>query len=107
KKSTSALGKRGAFRCNPRIVTAISLLVSLPTEAASAVTYRRMGHVHHRALLVALFMGAGSVGGVLLGAAALPAVDKHTLKGILGAVLLLATVCLATPGFVRPSRRRP
>lgn len=75
-----------------------SLLVSIPTVAAGAVTYRRLGHVPNRALVLAGFMGAGSVAGVLVGAALLPHVDTHTLKGILGATLLVATAGLLVPG---------
>ena len=44
-------------------------------------------------------MAAGSLAGVFLGTSLLPFVDKHLLKGLLGAVLLLATVCLALPVF--------
>lgn len=75
----------------------ISLVVSIPTVAASAVAYRSLGHIPNRVLAVACIMGAGSLIGVLIGAALLPYVDKHALKGILGAILLLATACLMLP----------
>ena len=75
----------------------VSLIVSIPTVAASAVAYRRMGHIPNRVLAVAAVMGAGSLIGVLIGAALLPYVDKHVLKGILGAILLLATAALTLP----------
>lgn len=75
----------------------ISLIVSIPTVAASAIAYRRLGHIPNRVLAVAAIMGAGSLIGVLIGAAMLPYVDKHVLKGILGAILLLATACLLVP----------
>jgi uncharacterized protein len=75
----------------------VSLLVSIPTVAASAAAYRRMGHIPNRVLAVAAIMAAGSLIGVLIGAALLPYVDKHVLKGILGAILLLATACLMLP----------
>ena len=39
-------------------------------------------------------MGVGSLIGVLIGASLLPVVDKHTIKGLLGVILLLATVSL-------------
>jgi uncharacterized membrane protein YfcA len=77
----------------------ISLLASIPTVGAGALTYHRMGHIPNRAVVVALFMAAGSLVGVLLGTSLLPFVDKHLLKGLLGAVLLLATACLALPVF--------
>lgn len=82
----------------------LSLIVSIPTVAASAVAYRSMGHIPNRVLAVAAIMGAGSLIGVLIGAAMLPYVDKHALKAILGAILLLATVGLLLPGLRSPTR---
>ena len=82
----------------------LSLIVSIPTVAASAVAYRSMGHIPNRVLAVAAIMGAGSLIGVLIGAALLPYLDKHVLKGILGAILLLATVCLLVP-WIRFGKR--
>jgi uncharacterized membrane protein YfcA len=79
----------------------VSLLVSVPTVASGAVAYRRLGHVPNRVLLVAVLMGIGSLLGVLVGAALLPFVDRHTLKGLLGIILLLATVCLTLPGIFK------
>jgi uncharacterized protein len=75
----------------------LSLVVSIPTVAASAAAYRRLGHIPNQVLGVACIMGAGSLIGVLFGAALLPYVDKHVLKGILGAILLFATACLMLP----------
>jgi uncharacterized membrane protein YfcA len=83
----------------------MSLLASIPTVAAGAVAYRRMGHVPNRALVVAVVMAAGSLLGVVAGTSLLPFVDKHLLKGVLGAVLLLATVCLALPALLANRRR--
>jgi uncharacterized membrane protein YfcA len=48
-------------------------------------------------LSLALLMGAGSLLGVLAGAALLPLVDRHTVKGLLGLILLLATIGLIVP----------
>ena len=79
----------------------ISLIASIPTVAAGAVTYRRLGHIPNRVLVLSLFMGAGSVVGVLVGASLLSLVDKHTVKALLGAILLLATACLTVPGLFR------
>lgn len=73
----------------------ISLLVSIPTVAAGALSYRRLGHLPYGALVVAITMGLGSLIGVLIGASLLAVVDKHTIKGLLGVILLLATVSLA------------
>jgi uncharacterized protein len=73
----------------------ISLLVSIPTVAAGALTYRRLGHVPNRVLLIAIVMAGGSLAGVVIGTSFLPSVNKHVLKGILGIILLLATAALA------------
>jgi uncharacterized membrane protein YfcA len=78
----------------------ISLLVSVPTVAMGAVTYRRLGHTPNQALLIAVLIGIGSLLGVLGGVAALPFVDKHTLKGLLGVILLLATLFLMLPSVI-------
>ncbi len=75
----------------------ISLLASIPTVAAGALTYRRLGHIPNRVLALALLMGMGSLLGVLGGAALLPLVDRHTIKALLGGILLLATACLTLP----------
>jgi uncharacterized membrane protein YfcA len=40
-------------------------------------------------------MGVASAAGVLIGAALLPYADRDVIKGVLGVVLLLATVRLA------------
>lgn len=79
----------------------LSLLVSIPTVAAGAVTYRHQGHMPNSVLRIALLMGAGSTIGVFCGVVLLPLVDKHTIKGLLGAILMLATVRLAATD-VRP-----
>ncbi len=79
----------------------ISLMASIPTVAAGAWTYRRLGHIPNRVLVLSLLMGAGSIIGVFAGASLLPLVDKHTVKALLGAVLLLATACLTVPGLFR------
>jgi uncharacterized membrane protein YfcA len=75
----------------------ISLIASIPTVAAGAVAYRRLGHMPNRVLALSLLMGAGSIIGVLIGAAMLPLVDRHTLKALLGLILLTATACLMLP----------
>ena len=70
-------------------------MVSIPTVAAGALTYRRLGHVPNRVLLIAIVMAGGSLVGVLIGTSLLPLVNKHVLKGILGLILLLAAAALA------------
>lgn len=77
----------------------ISLLASVPTVAAGAVTYRHLGHIPNRVFIIAVLMGVGSIAGVLIGASLLPLVDRHTVKGLLGVILLLATACLTLPGL--------
>ena len=75
----------------------ISLLVSIPTVAASAVSYYQFGHIPKDVLHISILMGIASVLGVLAGAAAVPYVNQHTLKGLLGLILILATVRLTAP----------
>lgn len=87
----------------------LSLLASIPTVAAGAVTYRRLGHLPDEAVRLALVMGAGSLAGVLAGTALLPAVDPHLIKGLLGLVLLLAAAGLGSSRVFLRGRdgRRP
>lgn len=77
----------------------ISLAASVPTVAAGAFTYRSQGHLPRQAAFLAWIMGLGSLGGVLIGTTLLPLMDKHILKGVLGSILLIATVALAWPDF--------
>jgi hypothetical protein len=60
---------------------------SFHSVAADALTYRRLGHMPNRVLLLAIVMAGGSLVGVLIGTSLLPLVNKH--------VLLLATAALA------------
>ena len=87
-----------------KLAGTLSLMVSIPTVAAGAVTYRRLGHLPGRVFQLALTMGAGSLIGVLVGASLLPSVDRHTVKGLLGLVLLLATIGMTVRGssWLRP-----
>jgi uncharacterized membrane protein YfcA len=75
----------------------ISLMVSIPTVAAGAGAYRKLGHIPNEVLLIAVLMAVGSIIGVFLGVSFLPYTDKHILKGVLGIILLLATVGVALP----------
>jgi len=72
----------------------LSLAVSVPTVAAGAFTDRRIGGILDTVMRVALIMAAGSTAGVLVGAALVPYADRHTIKAVLGVILLLATVRL-------------
>ena len=75
---------------------------------AGAFTYLKLGHVPTRVMVLSFLMGAGSIIGVMIGAALLPLVDKHTLKALLGAILLVATCCLTLPSlFDRRNRGDP
>jgi uncharacterized membrane protein YfcA len=85
----------------------VSLLVSIPTVAAAAWTYRRQGHIPNHVLAVAVVTGLGSIVGVLIGAALLPYVDTHALKALLGVVLLAATACLVLPWIGERRSSRP
>lgn len=82
----------------------LSLAVSVPTVAAGAVTDRRLGHIPNAVLRVAILMGIGSMVGVLMGAALLPYIDRDATKGLLGLILLSATVRLSAG--VEPAEAR-
>jgi uncharacterized membrane protein YfcA len=72
----------------------LSLMISIPTVVAAAITDRRLGGIPNSVLPVALLMGVASAAGVLVGAAWVPYADRDLIKGSLGIVLLLATVRL-------------
>ena len=72
----------------------VSLLVSTFTVGAGGAAYRKLGELPNRYLPTALILAAGSAVGVLIGVSLLSRVDSHSLKGILGGVLLLAAVAL-------------
>jgi uncharacterized membrane protein YfcA len=72
----------------------LSLMVSIPTVAAGAVTDRIMGRIPNVMVMAAVLMGVASAAGVLVGAALLPYAHPHVIKGLLGVILLLATVRL-------------
>jgi uncharacterized protein len=88
------------FAMPVKLAGTISLIASIPTVAAGAITYRRLGHIPNRVLTLSMLMAAGSILGVLIGASLLPLVDEHMLKALLGLILLVATVCLTLPDLV-------
>ena len=88
------------FAMPVKVAGTVSLIASIPTVAAGALTYRKLGHIPNRVLWLSLLMGAGSLIGVLIGAALLPLVEKHTIKTLLGFILLAATACLMLPGLI-------
>jgi uncharacterized membrane protein YfcA len=73
----------------------LSLAVSIPTVAAGAFTDHRLGGISRSAMRIAVLMGIASAIGVLAGAALVPYASREVIKGVLGVVLLLATVRLA------------
>lgn len=87
------------FALPMKVAGTVSLIASIPTVAAGAFTYRTLGHIPRRVLLLSLVMGAGSLLGVLAGAWLLPYVDKHTLKALLGVILLVATAFTIFPSI--------
>jgi uncharacterized membrane protein YfcA len=87
------------FALPVKVAGTVSLIASIPTVAAGAMTYRKLGHLPGRVLALSLVMGGGSVVGVLVGAAMLPLVDQHTIKALLGVILLVATAYLTLPGL--------
>ena len=74
----------------------LSLLVSIPTLAGAAITDRRIGHLPNSALAPSLVMGVASILGVLIGAAFIASINTETTKGLLGLILILATIRMAT-----------
>jgi len=84
----------------------LSLLVSIPTVAGAAVTDRRVGHLPNAVLALALIMAVSSIVGVLVGAAFVAVISQEATKAVLGVILILATVRMATTKFepVVPSK---
>ena len=78
----------------------LQITSGIPTVAAGALTYRKLGHIPNRVLWLSILMGVGSLIGVLIGAALLPLVDKHAIKALLGVILLVATACLMLPYLI-------
>jgi uncharacterized membrane protein YfcA len=70
----------------------LSLAVSVPTVASGAIADHRLGGIPNSVVRVAIVMGLASALGVIVGAALVPYADRHTIKAVLGVVLLLATV---------------
>jgi uncharacterized membrane protein YfcA len=87
------------FAMPVKVAGTVSLIASIPTVAAGATAYRRLGHLPNRVAVLSVLMGVGSLIGVLVGASLLPYVNKHTLKALLGVILLAATACLTLPGL--------
>jgi len=73
----------------------ISLMVSVPTLAAGALTDRRTGGLSNNALGAAVLMGLASAVGVLVGTALLPYANRDIIKAVLGVVLLVSSLHLA------------
>src|SRR5207244_2432327 len=82
-----------------KVAGTVSLVASITTVVAGAFAYRQLGYIPNRLLVLSVIMGAGSLIGVLVGTSFLPLVDKHTLKAILGGILLTATACITLPGL--------
>jgi len=74
----------------------LSLLVSIPTVAGAAVTDRRIGHLPNAVIAPALILAASSIVGVLVGAAFVTSISQEAMKGVLGLILILATVRMST-----------
>jgi len=68
----------------------LSLIVSLPTLVAGVLTDRRLGALPNAVLAIGVVMGLASAVGVLFGAALIPYANRETIKGVLGAILVLA-----------------
>lgn len=74
----------------------LSLLVSIPTVAGAAATDRRIGHLPNTVLAPALILAVASIVGVLVGASFVATISQQATKGVLGVILILATVRMAT-----------
>jgi uncharacterized membrane protein YfcA len=85
----------------------LSLMASIPTVATGAITDRRIGHLPNSALWSALVMAGGSIVGVFIGASFVATVDAAMLKGILGAILILATVRMLTAAETSATPKAP
>ncbi len=77
------------------IAGTFSLAVSMPTVAAGVVSDWHLARPPGWALRIAVAMGLASVVGVMAGAALVPLVDRRALKGLLGLILIAATIRLA------------
>lgn len=73
-----------------------SLLVSIPTVASGFIKHYNLGHINKDAGVIAIIMSAGSVIGAFLGASFASVAEKDVLKVLLGLILVLATVRMAT-----------
>lgn len=72
----------------------LSLVASIPTVVSGAIVYRQAGHLEGEALWFAVWMSAGSIAGVLIGAHFLGTISPHMLKAIFGGILLAAAIAL-------------
>src|SRR4029453_15196501 len=82
------------------------LLISIPTVAGAAVTDRRIGHLPNTVLVPTMILAGASIIGVLIGAAFVPAISQEATKGILGLILILATVRMASAESESKSKDR-
>ncbi|MEM3402596.1 MAG: sulfite exporter TauE/SafE family protein [Candidatus Hadarchaeales archaeon] len=74
-----------------------SLVISLPTVITGAAKHGRMGHIDRHVLYICMAMGVLSIIGAYFGAALVPGATEFSLKILLGAVLMLATVRMIKP----------
>jgi uncharacterized protein len=96
------------FGLDIRSAGTASLLISLPAVALGVLRHARTGGYRDRAVLLGLGlpMAAGSALGALAGAALLPFVPTPTLKLLLGAILLAASVKLWRKGAEKAEAAR-
>lgn len=84
------------FNFGVKVAGTTSLLVSIPTVAMGFIKHHQMGHTNRNASIIAVIMGIGSIAGALIGAYQAKFADENTLKMLLGAILILATVRMVT-----------
>ncbi|MEI6845553.1 MAG: sulfite exporter TauE/SafE family protein [Candidatus Firestonebacteria bacterium] len=76
------------FEMKTHIVTATSLAVMIPTSISGTLKNFKNGHTNWNATLL---IAGGSLGGVLLGAAAAEQVDQLSLQRIIGALFVFVS----------------
>ena len=72
----------------------LSLLASIPTVGAGAITDWRLGQLRRDAWIAVGLLAVPSIFGVLVGAYFVPVVDRRILTAIFGAVLVASSVRL-------------
>ena len=84
------------FGFDVKIAGTVSSLVSIPTVFTGFVKHRTMGNTSGMDKIVVLIMMVCSIIGSFFGVKTAAVVDKHIIEGVLGGILILATVRMFT-----------